>query len=838
MPLNLLFSIENPDKALPSYITAGRDIPDYIHVHYNSDTGAITYSYDPLSVYYTGPRIGEVSDFQFCDYDVLNQFSIISSKPYAARSQYANSAACTISTTCDAYIQNPVLTTPANLEAGGTAIIRGYTTKPNLFFPAFPPIVPNDILIPTRFSLDGVTYQDSPVFTNLPAGFYTAYMVDSSNCTATREFEIVAEPVYGVRFTTTYKDYLGNTTRIDISKRGYTGEAEEVRASDTPLVIKERADGLFSEIRAQECVVSLIATKEYHYLDLLTSDDREYRVEVYKNDLIKWLGWVLPDFYQEPYLAPPFAVSFSASDGLGGLKEIPFTDGLPEGTLTQWEVFMHIIKRTDLRLPVSSGLNLYETRMNRSEVDEPLKQAIVSLDAYHDGKTVWDCAEVLTAILRSYGAFLRQHNGAWQICRVEEFKSSFIRRNYTSAGEFLSYELIYPNKLITGPHTDAFPERLHWIDRGQYLEFKPAYKQAEVLLDYKNKTNILPGGDLKKEDFTPVFDANDILIGYQHRHFEGLLVQMPLTDPDEEKTVLQITQVLGPITNAYIQGERVYVYPDKGTGVEIKFEYRVTGAADGVTSNPPLMIYSLRLNDDLYLNPTGYINQSPIFKPGYHQIEVATPNFNSWQTYSFTTYNIPEEGWLTLRLHKVEPNGNGYVSGLEFRRIAIIPVVSYVEKDKNYKTISPKRGSIKPEPLDAMHGDVPPIKNAPSLYRNLIMVNGIATVSQDWQRRGKSEAEPLLKLLSESILSLNETPVKVIRGTLKGAFAWDQVIQEAEVLTRYMPIGFEYNDKDNTISSEFMELLGTTQPRPEKRLLWEDGLAILNEDGTYIELEG
>ncbi|MDX1479811.1 MAG: SprB repeat-containing protein, partial [Saprospiraceae bacterium] len=47
---------------------------------------------------------------------------------------------------------------------------------------------------PYAFSLDGVTYGPDSVFTGLPAGMYTAYVLDAGGCPASEPFEILAGP--------------------------------------------------------------------------------------------------------------------------------------------------------------------------------------------------------------------------------------------------------------------------------------------------------------------------------------------------------------------------------------------------------------------------------------------------------------------------------------------------------------------------------------------------------------------------------------------------------------------------------------------------------------------
>src|SRR5690606_14176777 len=136
---------------------------------------------------------------------------------------------------------------------------------------------------------------------------------------------IAETPHYGVRFSTSYYDALGAKTKIDLLKRDYSGPVEEVTPGDSPLTIREGGEDLFSIIRGQEAAISLQASYSGQYLELFTSDDREFQVNVYKGEIesLFWRGWIVPDMYLKPYLAAPYNMSFSATDNLGSLKDIP-----------------------------------------------------------------------------------------------------------------------------------------------------------------------------------------------------------------------------------------------------------------------------------------------------------------------------------------------------------------------------------------------------------------------------------------------------------------------------------------------------------------------------------
>jgi len=818
MALHLLFEIVNPDFG-PNSTTE----PVYINVYWDDVLNNVDADYISIAPF-QHTRTGELSPYKFCDGTTLTEFTLTTVFPYAVPKYTYNATECLYLAVCDAYIQEPLILRPAGTGfSNGSVTVRGYTTKPAK--------VEGGVTLTTTYSLNGGAWQASPTFSGLAAGTYTVTMKDVAGCTDSKTFEIETEPEYGVRFTTTYKDYLGQSTRIDILKRDYVGLPEEVRAAADPLIIKERADGMFTEIRGQECVVSLLDITQDQYIELFTGDDREYKVQVHKDLVLFWSGWLVPDVYNAPYLAAPYAVSFSATDGLGELKDRLFHEVFPEGFMSQWDVLLHILAKTNANLPIYSGVNLYETRMNARPEDEPFKQAVVSMDAYHDYKEVQDCATVLTAILRSYGAFIRQYQGAWHLVRVEELKASYIRRYYNANGIYLSRERFTPNRLITTPGQSS--DRFFWVDRSQALELRPAFRKTEVHLDYGLRDNIIRGGDMNETDFET---------GY-HKYLDGpAFYETELIEPKEKKYQISMLSDTG-VPADYIQTERVYVKADPLLSMYFKFEYKITAASYTLLNGiPPDFGFSVHLNDKmlnypLVMDPN--TNNPLVWRNEVHRFTIPTTSLHSWQTAELFVPNIPEDGWLTIRIYEVAANNYQFVNQ-QIKRIVAVPFRSVspaLAEDESFVSLNPRKQFYAPAVIEAAHGDVIPLRNAPAIYKSLILINGTVAPSLDWFRRGKSESKPILKLLADTMLALNETAVRLLRGTLKGSFEWDQVIQEPSVLTRYMPIGFEYNDKQNTISSEFMELLGTTQPPAAKRLLLETGEPILMEDGTYIAME-
>lgn len=784
MAQHLLFSFPTPGA------DEEPDVPNVL-VYFDDVTEVIS-AINGNGQQYNGPRLGDISTYYFCNGNTLNQFTLWRLPPYAKRIQTANSPVCIV--VCDLVIENPLFIRPAaHGVSNGQVQIRAHSSASGFLY-----------------SLNNTTWQASPIFNNLAPGNYTAYVKDNRNCTAQQEFTVSEEPAFGIRFNTYYQDSLGAQTTINILKRDYTGDSEEIIPGSNPLVIRERGGDMFEPLRGQECSLAFVATQNEQFAELFTGDDREFRVDIYKGSNLFWRGWLVADVYTEPYLAPPFEVQFSATDGIGSLKDILLSDGLPEGFTTQWDLLWHILGKLNTYLPLRSGINIYETRMDMRPEDDPLQQAVVSLDAYHDEKKAWDCAAVLSAILKPYGAYIRQYYGSWHLARAEEMRFSYVRRFYDSNGDYDYVEVFDPATPITranGVETD----KLFWVERSQSMELRPGYREVEIYQDYGVRENLMPGGDFLEEDF----NANGT-----SKYFTGANVALTskfILDAKKPELAMWFKDArVIPDPNLSVQSQRIWVQAEAvPLGFFLKIEFRLIGDVH-INATPAEFRFALHVNNKwLMRSADGSLSWEVLTK--YISVPVTTVN-NSWQTAEFTTPSIPEDGWLNLEIYSAMFAGDTtFFSNLYFgvqvkniELVAVKPQSPYLAKEETYKAENAKKFFYKPEKVEMVHGDVIPLKNAPAMYKNLLMVRG--TPSLDWQRRGIPEATPILELLADTMLALNSSPSKLITGALKGFFPWDSTIMDKIRKTRFLPTSFEYNDRKNTTSGEFIELLGTTIP--------------------------
>ena len=126
--------------------------------------------------------------------------------------------------------------------------------------------------------------------------------------------------MYGLKYEFSRTSTNGADILITIHKKWYEGEGIKRALGRAPIIKRENKDHIYGT----SCELYLECKVDGEFAEMYTSDPYEYRVSVYKNDTLLWIGYVSPELYSEPDIAPPYDVQVIATDGLGELKNKDF----------------------------------------------------------------------------------------------------------------------------------------------------------------------------------------------------------------------------------------------------------------------------------------------------------------------------------------------------------------------------------------------------------------------------------------------------------------------------------------------------------------------------------
>lgn len=299
-----------------------------------------------------------------------------------------------------------------------------------------------------------------------------------------------------IKYYFTFADYFNNEIKVNILGANFEGTATEVKCTADPLTISYPGDdrNVLKTIFGSEAKINLLSMTDFQFIDLHTSSGRDYRIDIYKNDVLFWKGWMLPDLFTEPYVAPPYDVSISARCGLGELKDIDIPETIEELTLayvsniktqypTLYSIIVHGLRKIETNLALKEAINLYH-EPETDAIYSPLIQTTVNLEAY-DGMSWHD---VIDDILKPFGARLYQMSGQWWLVRIKEFKESLTVRTWDIDSYVLTAPSVETTKLTTFQINKPTGD---FITGGAQLDILPAWQKLITKQELGNVDNIV-----------------------------------------------------------------------------------------------------------------------------------------------------------------------------------------------------------------------------------------------------------------------------------------------------------------------------------------------------------
>ena len=284
--------------------------------------------------------------------------------------------------------------------------------------------------------------------------------------------------MYGTRYILRWEsEKYNHDYKILIKERDYTGVAENKSLGAAPLLRRDDSD---SGISGTSLEMVIQADVDGELTSLYTVDNKLFLVELYKNGVLIWTGYVLPEKYSEPYISVPYDISVTASDGLGILKNIQYAQ---TGTRSIFEIIKYCCDQTSLPLGFEISFSLLEKSMSNTE--SVLHQTILNTGTF-SGMT---CYEVLEECMTSLDCFITQSENGWLICSlVDVDKSGYIYNNQgakTGNGK--------REKMVLGSTgEDCYP--LGSLTN----EIIPASKVATFIYDYNKRPSFLSNYDFRK----------------------------------------------------------------------------------------------------------------------------------------------------------------------------------------------------------------------------------------------------------------------------------------------------------------------------------------------------
>jgi len=302
---------------------------------------------------------------------------------------------------------------------------------------------------------------------------------------------------WATKYRMEFADNLGVVWRKDIQKDGYLGSVIEMRAAGNPLEFEfYGGDDIFEQnILGSKCVSNVIASVDFEYDELFTSNNFEWKVLIYHGSTLYWSGYILANNHQEPYDCPPYPLSITATDGLGLLSEYEFKDIGYTDRQTFAQVIYDILALVGITT-FTEYVSLYESTMATLTSSSPLDQCGFNPELYAED----NCYDALESILTTFNAAIRQDQGKVSIYRIVD--QSPIN------GETL-YGRIYTSGTSHTATTKALSQYFNRTTNPSYFRdteggskmIAPLVKVYYINQDYGNKISIFKNYDFIYDNF-------------------------------------------------------------------------------------------------------------------------------------------------------------------------------------------------------------------------------------------------------------------------------------------------------------------------------------------------
>lgn len=244
---------------------------------------------------------------------------------------------------------------------------------------------------------------------------------------------------YATKYLFKWESVNGTTREIRVLLDGYSGSVVQRRLGRAPVLKKQHNGNVYGtslEFYA-ECAV------DGEFAEFYTTDPKAYRVDLYSGNTLLWQGYITPELYAEPDIAPPYDVQVIATDGVGELKLYDFA---PQGLVSLRSMLTYLLGYTGLTTDVYL---ISSIKPGGSGAAGSLLEKTINLD-YMAGKS---CYEVLSYILDTLHATITWWKGAWILARETNVKFSSGKVQYfntsgnagTLAGSVVTLGKLYTN---------------------------------------------------------------------------------------------------------------------------------------------------------------------------------------------------------------------------------------------------------------------------------------------------------------------------------------------------------------------------------------------------------
>lgn len=314
-----------------------------------------------------------------------------------------------------------------------------------------------------------------------------------------------------VKYTLPFRAMDNVLWRLDILTTSYTGEPAIVRGVGQQCVTwahdVDTTDDPFSTMAISKLTINLYNRGEIDVDGLQTANDKDYTVELYREDFLKFRGYLDIENIQEPLKGVPYALTLTATDGLDLLADLPYVHADLSGTTADVSkcplnyIRQILFSNLGIMLPIRWSNDLKCTAF---ESDPDIYTGHVewaydgegynSYQTNADGEAVktQTCGYILNGILAAFQSRIYQANGMWIIRRIPQLVPGNV--TYRQIEGNLGVMTISTATQNLNKHIGR--SGYSFVQEDQVKTVKAGIKSCAVTYTGNVRDNILPNGNL------------------------------------------------------------------------------------------------------------------------------------------------------------------------------------------------------------------------------------------------------------------------------------------------------------------------------------------------------
>lgn len=250
---------------------------------------------------------------------------------------------------------------------------------------------------------------------------------------------------------------------------------------ESPHLIYNGKDDRFDVFFTSELQFNLLVNDRLdgRFFHLFTGSETRYKVvlENAETSEVLWVGFLLPEQFNEPYKGASFFVEFIATDGIARLKNKELSEDFYKEIKPIPTILAACLLQTGLELPIVISPAVKNEFLQQLKTDE----IEINTACYQDDDKKMSSYDILEALVTSMGLKLFQYQQKWWLIGINRFVDGVLfLENYNKNGVLIGDSNFYRNSVA--------PKFL----AGLNIDLNPPIQQMVVDWEKEERDNLFP----------------------------------------------------------------------------------------------------------------------------------------------------------------------------------------------------------------------------------------------------------------------------------------------------------------------------------------------------------